>query len=245
MNSMFDRPILELRTNYFDEERDFIHDPRDDKTYIKVASGVCPPNINAPGYIVVAGLQYPTASQNPYIWMMAEEAYNDIRDMLLAMSRIHAHYKVDTHYARFKRSKTDNRVYDDFLRHIQRFNMQSFEERRAQIRCEDAPWTNDRGHLKFFLEQLQENLLVGRRTIYWFDPTPPSMMALNGINDWELVKDENTMLGAACYAIAGLLVDRAMFDRSGRMVSGYGVHQLDGKFDPMHTHKLRGEQNGR
>jgi hypothetical protein len=242
---MFDRPGFESRTDHF-EDATLYHDTIHDRIYIKVVSGVCPPNNESPGYMVIAAMTRPMGGQSPNIWLVDENAYLDIADMLLDMSRVHAHYRVDTHYARFKRSKNDDRVYDDFLRHIQRFNLEAAGSRRVQISIQDAPWTNDRGHLKFFLEKLREELRVGSRSLYWHDPTPPSAMSLNGIDDWDQVKDNNTMLGALCYCVAGLLVDKPFFDNTGRIHTGYGAATMKGDFNPTHMlDQMTGGHNGR
>ena len=234
---MFERDIVEKNISHFDGDVPFLADADTDKTYIKIVSGVCPPNMNHPGYVVVAGLEHPMSNPSPNIWLMGEAAYPDLDDMLVAMSRAHYHYKLDTHYCRFKRSKGDNRVYDDFLRHVQRFNLEAVAQKRAHIIAQDAPWTNDRGHLKFILEKVRSSLTMGKREIYWHEPAPPSTNALNGVDEWEQTKDDDTMLGAFCYAVAGLLVDKPHLDRSGRIDSGIGVKKTVGVFNPYAGHE--------
>ena len=212
-------------------------DPSDEyieKTFLKIVGGVCPPNISSPGYIVIAGMLHPLGGQTPHVWLIAEKAYPKMEDLLVAMSRAHHHFKVSTYYARFKRSKQDDRVYDDFLRHVQTFNLEASKEKRIHVRVQDAPWTNERGHLKFILEKMRSELLIGNRTLYWPEPSPPSTRTLNGVEEWEMTKDDNTMLGSLCYAVSGLLVDRPSMDGSGRIKTGSGVVQTVGKFNPTH-----------
>jgi hypothetical protein len=234
---MFERDIVERNTSPGMEDVPFLHDTESDRTFVKIVGGVCPPNMNAPGYIVVAGLEHPFANHSPNIWLMGEGSFSDLEDLLLAMSRAHFHYKLETHYCRFKRSKGDDRVYDDFLRHVQRFNLEAIGVKRSPIVAQDAPWTNDKGHLKFILEKVRSALTMGKRQVYWFDPAPPSTNSLNGVDEWENTKDDDTMLGAFCYAIAGLLVDKPHLDRLGRVDSGLGVKKTVGKFDPYAGHR--------
>jgi hypothetical protein len=232
---MFDQMIFENNTFGREHEGiDYILDPESDRVYFKVIGGVCPPSQVSPGYIVIAGLQHPAGGQVPHVWLIAEKAYPKMEDLLLAMSRAHHHYKVSTHYARFKRSKQDDRVYDDFLRHVQRFNLEAVRQKRIHIVINDAPWTNERGHLKFILEKMRDELRIGNRTIYWNEPSPPSTRNLTGVAEWENTKDENTMLGALCYAVSGLLVDRPYMDSQGRMQTSSGVQKTVGTFSPTH-----------
>lgn len=235
---MFQKAMIEKRDlpEFGEHQREiYLLDPDTDRTYIKIVGGVCPPNRMSPGYIVVAGMLHPAGAQTPHIWLMDEGAFSKTEDLLLAMSRCHLHYKVDNHYARFMRSKTDDRVYDDFLRHIQAFNREAYKERRAHIQIIDAPWTNDRGGLKFILEKMRDELRVGNRKLYWPEPSPASTRTLTGVDEWEKTDDKNTMLGALCYAVAGLLVDRPNFDRHGNIKTGSGVKKTVNKFDPLHT----------
>jgi hypothetical protein len=240
---MFEREIVKRKISQFDGAEPIFYDPDTERVYMKIASGVCPPNMTSPGYIVVAGIEQPVSGQTPKIWLLGEGGYSDLEDMLLAMSRAQYHYKLSTHYCRFKRSKGDDRIYDDFLRHVQRFNLEALSLRRQEIVAQDAPWTNDRGHLKFILEKLRAELTVGRRTIYWHEPAPPSTNSLNGVDEWENTKDDDTMLGALCYAVAGLLVDRPHYDSQGRIQTGVGIKKTVGVFNPYAGHERM--MNGR
>ena len=148
---MFDRKIIEKQFSHFDGDIDFMYDPDTERAYCKIVGGVCPPNQDAGGYVVIAGLEMPAPGQSPNIWLLGEQGFVELDDMLLAMSRAHHHFKVSTHYARFKRSKTDERVYDDFMRHVQRFNLEAVGQKKAHIVAQDAPWSNHRGHLMFHL----------------------------------------------------------------------------------------------
>lgn len=234
---MFNKSVIEKNEYLGDNPEDdiYLHDPITDRTYVKIVSGVCPPNQVGPGYIVIAGLLHPIPGQMPHVWLIDEGGYRRIEDLLLAMSRAHYHYKVDTHYCRFKYTKNDLRVYDDFLRHIQTFNREAVKSRRPHIQATDAPWTNDRGGLKFILEKVRDELRVGNRKLWWTEPSPPSTRTLTGINEWETIDDKNTMLGALCYAVAGIIVDRPNIDSSGHIRTGSGVAKTKTTFDPMHT----------
>jgi hypothetical protein len=232
---MFNDPIIENKGLHFVDDIKYLYEPATDRTFLKIVSGVCPPNQASPGYIVIAGLQHPAGGQTPLSFLIDEGSYPKMEDLLLAMSRCHYHYKCDTHYVRFRRSKQDERVFDDFLRHIQRYNLEAVGQKRMHIVAEDAPWTTDRGQLKFILEKMRQELVVGKRNFYWDEEnTPSSVRTLNGVEEWENTKDENTMLGALCYAFAGLMIDRPSVDSRGVIRTGSGVKKTKGDFNPMH-----------
>lgn len=196
------------------------YDSENDLLFSKIVGGVVPPNQDGPGYMVIAGMIRPISGQVPHIWLLAETACNSTQELLSAMSKAHGSYKTITYYARFHKTKEGYRVFDRFARHVAQFNMEAAAKRMRQVVTSDAQWVGDRGELAYNLERLHGELQINNRTVYWNEPSPPSITALSGIDEWERVTDEkNTMVGALCYAVCGLLGDRPLLDASGKLTS--------------------------
>jgi hypothetical protein len=202
----------------------WFYDADHDRAYMRLVGGAIPPNQEGPGHFVIAAMERPMQGRPPNIWVLAEESFVRTEDLLEAMSRAHVHYKALVHYVRFKKSREGFRVFDAMSKHIQQFNLEAATRRRYPIIAMNAPWVGDRGSLAFQLEKMHTELMVGNRTIFWNDPVPACVSALNGVEEWEGVTDvKNTMIGALCYAVCGLLADRPTFDMTGRLTSGTSV----------------------